>query len=72
MLPERESRPAANRAAYISATDIDLDTVIINPRADESAEPCRCDKCRRPLRAALSVRLGVGPVCRRLLAEVAA
>ena len=33
------------------------------------APRCRCRRCRRVLTAALSVRLGAGPVCRRRLFE---
>ena len=33
--------------------------------SDSSPNACHCVACRRVLKAAASVRLGIGPVCRR-------
>lgn len=32
---------------------------------DTKSDACRCVACRRALKASASVRLGIGPVCRR-------
>ncbi|MGI8701634.1 MAG: DUF6011 domain-containing protein [Nocardioidaceae bacterium] len=65
MLPNRNGRPtpAKVEAASVS-TAVSTSTIV-----PASTDACRCTRCHRPLRVALSVRLGRGPVCRR---EVAA
>lgn len=38
---------------------------------DTKSDACRCVACRRVLKAAASVRLGIGPVCRVSVAQTA-
>ncbi|WP_442852445.1 DUF6011 domain-containing protein [Nocardioides sp. Iso805N] len=65
MLPEGDrSRPAGNGTA---SNDIDHDDYSIVTAHAESC--CRCTRCRRPLTADLSVRLGIGPRCRGLVVD---
>lgn len=65
MRQERESRPGVGtEAAEIStATKINTDST-----PDVAVIRCRC--CRRVLTADESVRLELGPVCRRLFADL--
>lgn len=42
----------------------DLDSSTVPPTTDDGPE-ARCEACGHPLRAARSVALGLGPVCRR-------
>ena len=49
----------------IPAAEADRET-FTTPIADHDSTATRCQRCRRPLRASLSVLRCLGPVCRRL------
>lgn len=53
---DREARPTPAKVGTGDVSVDDLDDLSLDPR-------CRC--CGHPLRAARSVALGVGPVCRQ-------
>ncbi|UDY22400.1 DUF6011 domain-containing protein [Nocardioides sp. Kera G14] len=58
-----ERRPAGNGTA-LHVNDHHDDISSISLTADTSEDlTCRCVRCRRPLRAETSIRLGLGRVC---------
>lgn len=60
MLHERQDPPAANRGAM---TVVAGDFHSVDAGTDH-----RCDRCQHPIRVAESVRIGLGPVCRKAVA----
>jgi Family of unknown function (DUF6011) len=55
----QDDRPSTNSFSSHDATDTNKDIL------SDSAQPVRCQRCKKPLHTAVSQFLGLGPVCRR-------